>query len=109
MWNSKFCGSIFLDSGNSMVVNIDEQNIIDKRYLYHCLSNQNLKYLISGSAQPQIIRGDVAKHTIPLPPLPQQKSLSQFLDLIESLIYQMTNILEQTQAFKNGLLQRMFV
>ena len=109
------CGTVnFVEAyswitGNSMVVNIDDQNIVDKRYLYHCLSNQNLKYLISGSAQPQITRGDVAQHTIPVPSLKEQRKLSKFLDKNEKIISLEETCLQLLQMTKQGLLQKMFI
>ena len=109
------CGTVnFVDAytwitGNSMVVNIDDQNEINKRYLYHCLSNQNLKYLVSGSAQPQIIRTDVARHSIPVPSIEFQEKLSFFLDSIEEKIKNEQNMEECLLDMKNALLQQMFI
>ncbi len=109
------CGTVnFVDAytwitGNSMVVNIDDQNEINKRYLYHCLSNQNLKYLVSGSAQPQIIRTDVARHSIPVPSIEFQEKLSFFLDSIEEKIKNEQNMEEYLLDMKNALLQQMFI
>ena len=109
------CGTVnFVDAytwitGNSMVVNIDEQNKINKRYLYHCLSNQNLKYLVSGSAQPQIIRSDVARHSIPVPSIEFQEKLSFFLDSIEQKIKNEQIMEESLLDMKNAFLQQMFI
>ena len=109
------CGTVnFVDAytwitGNSMVVNIDDQNEINKRYLYHCLSNQNLKYLVSGSAQPQIIRTDVARHSIPVPSIEFQEKLSFFLDSIEQKIKNEQTMEECLFDMKNALLQQMFI
>ena len=109
------CGTVnFVDAytwitGNSMVINIDECNILNKKFLYHCLSNQNLRYLISGSAQPQIVRNAIELHKIPCPNLVEQNKIATFLDQNENLIIREECKLSNLISYKRGLLQQMFI
>lgn len=109
------CGTVnFVDAytwitGNSMVINIDGCNILNKKFLYHCLSNQNLRYLISGSAQPQIVRNAIELHKIPCPNLVEQNKIATFLDQNENLIIREECKLSNLISYKRGLLQQMFI
>lgn len=92
-----------------MVINIDNSKIIDKNYLKYILSAQNLKYLISGSGQPQIVRNVVLKHKIPIISIKEQLQFSNKFILIDNKIILENNKLNKLQQLKKGLMQNMFV
>lgn len=108
------CGTVNLTkklswiTGNAMVINLDNSNDCDKKFMYFQLSNTNLRYLITGSGQPQIT-GDIKSHKIKKPVLEEQQKIANFLSAIDEKIT-LTNIqIDNTKAFKKGLLQQMFV
>lgn len=96
-------------TGNSMVLNVDENKNVDKLYLKSILEAQNLKYLISGSGQPQIVRSSVLKHKIPYISIEQQKKFTIPFIKLDSKIKLEQNKLIKLQKLKKGLMQRMFV
>ena len=96
-------------TGNSMVLNVDENKNVDKLYLKNILEAQNLKYLISGSGQPQIVRSSVLKHKIPYISIEQQKKFTIPFIKLDSKIKLEQNKLDKLQELKKGLMQNMFV
>lgn len=95
-------------TGNAMVVNTDENPSINKRYLFHILTFTDLKYLITGSGQPQIT-GDLKNHKLQLPSIEEQEKIVAFLTSLDRSIENLNQQINQTQTWKKGLLQKMFV
>jgi len=95
-------------TGNAMVINIDNNRKIDKRFLSFLLSNTNFTYLITGSGQPQIT-GDIKKHKSLFPTLPEQQKIANFLSSIDERIGKVSVEIGEMERYKKGLLQGMFV
>lgn len=108
------CGTINWTSpkswitGNAMVVNTDENPSINKRFLFYIMTFSDLKYLITGSGQPQIT-GNLKNHKLQLPILEEQKKIVQFLTSLDGCIENLNQQINHTQTWKKGLLQQMFV
>ena len=108
------CGTINLTepfawiTGNAMVVNLDKQPTITKTFVFHSLKHADLRYLITGSGQPQIT-GTIKKHVVILPSVPEQTKIANFLTALDRKIESVAHQITHTQAFKKGLLQQMFV
>ena len=96
-------------TGNAMVINIDNNKEVNKRYLFHYLSTQNFHHIISGSGQPQIVRSPLLKFPIYLPSMQTQVKLAEMLDLLRSRLKTEQDILEKYQQQKAYLLQNMFI
>lgn len=96
-------------TGNSMVVNIDDSSEILKEYLYYLLSSQNLKYMVTGSGQPQITRKSVLDHSIINPSIKEQKVISEYFNELDKHINSKQKQLEKLKQFKKAMLQKMFV
>ncbi len=68
-------------NGNAMVVNIDSNDQLDKRFFYHLLSFQDFSKIATGSGQPQIVRGPLEVFNVDLPKeLAEQQRLGRLLD-----------------------------
>lgn len=97
-------------TGNAMVVNTDNyMNDVVKEYLKYILTFSNLKYLITGSGQPQITRESLITHKIKLPNIKEQEKIANFLSTIDSKIELEQKKLDKLKEYKKGLLQQMFV
>ena len=71
-------------NGNAMALdNLSEE--IDIRYLYYYLSSRGLSDVITGSAQPQIVRQSLAKVKVMYPPLDEQRKIAAILDKVSDL------------------------
>jgi type I restriction enzyme S subunit len=109
------CGEVGLTkskvwiTGNAMVVNVDESvEQIDKQFLYYLLKSSDLRYLITGSGQPQIT-GDIKKHRILLPCIEEQKKIADFLTALDEVITAKADEIAKAEEWKKGLMQKMFV
>ena len=91
-----------------MVVNLDAHPDSTKSFVYHALCATDLRYLITGSGQPQIT-GNLKGHYIGFPSLPEQTKIADFLSALDRKIESVASQIRETQAFKKGLLQQMFV
>lgn len=72
-------------TGNAMVINTDNHGV-NKRFLFHCLSDVNFTPIITGSGQPQIVRTPLMKLKIKLPSIEKQDFHSHNLDILYSKI-----------------------
>ena len=72
-------------NGNAMALDSLSANI-DIRYLYYYLLNRGLNDVITGSAQPQIVRQSLEKVIVEYPELNIQKSIVETLDKISKII-----------------------
>ena len=95
-------------TGNSMVLNIDNNYNVDKIYLKCVLDSQNLRYLISGSGQPQITRNVILKHKIPLLPILEQKKFRNPFIKLDLKIHLEETKVNKLLDIKKGLMQDMF-
>jgi type I restriction enzyme S subunit len=94
-------------TGNAMVVNVDGNPNVVKPFIYYELVNTDLKYLITGSGQPQIT-GEIKKHNIYIPAFPEQQKIADCLSSLDELITLETKRLEALKAHKKGLMQQLF-
>ena len=107
------CGEVTLTrprswiTGNSMVVNVDNSPGMIKGFLYFQLKGTNWNYLITGSGQPQIT-GEIKKHKVALPSLPEQQKIADCLSSLDELIELQAKKLEALKAHKKGLMQQLF-
>jgi type I restriction enzyme, S subunit len=108
------CGTVNLTNpkswitGNAMVANVDNNKSVSKKFIFYQLSGANLKYLISGSGQPQIT-GNIKKHTLSIPPLKEeQQKIADCLSSLDELIEAEDQKLEALQRHKKGLMQELF-
>jgi len=87
------CGSITICepysyvNGNAMALDKLAASV-DKNYLAFYLKKRGFYDVITGSAQPQIIRQNLISIKIPLPPFPIQQKIADILDRAGALIEQ---------------------
>ena len=78
-------------------------------FIYSIINNINFTKYITGSTIPHIYFKDYSKEKIKLPCLQEQTKIANFLSAIDAKIDLVNTQLENTQQFKKGLLQQMFV
>ncbi len=72
-------------NGNAMALdNLSEE--INIQYLYYYLLSRGLSDVITGSAQPQIVRQSLEKVKVIYPPLDEQRKIAEVLDEVSDLI-----------------------
>jgi type I restriction enzyme S subunit len=95
-------------TGNAMVINVDNSEIVNKKFLYYHLFITNLSYLITGSGQPQIT-GAIKSHPVFIPSINEQQKIASYLSGIDTKLERVSSQITEAQTFKKGLLQHMFV
>ena len=93
-------------TGNAMVINVDNNSAISKKFLFYVLSNADLKYLITGSGQPQIT-GDIKNHVVHLASFKEQKVIAQVLTIADQEIEVLQRKLDCLQQEKKALMQQL--
>src|SRR5699024_5518615 len=96
-------------TGNSMVVNVDENTNINKKYLYSYLSSQRLEKYITGGAQPQLTRDVLNKVPIQVPSFLEQEKIGQFFKNLDNQISIEEEKLAKLEKLKQAYLNDMFV
>ncbi|MBX2940752.1 MAG: restriction endonuclease subunit S [Cyclobacteriaceae bacterium] len=94
-------------SDNTLVLICTQE--LNVQYVYFYLSFYNLNKLIFGSGQPLITGGQLKELNLSLPSVEEQQKIASFLSSIDTKIESVAHQITQTQTFKKGLLQQMFV
>lgn len=92
----------------SIVVNLNE-SIVDKKFMYYKLGNENLRILDSGSAQSQITINDLKRYSINLPSLNEQKAIADILSSLDDKIEVNNQMNETLEEMAQALFKRWFV
>jgi type I restriction enzyme S subunit len=88
-----------------------DPDLLNQRYLYHNLlserSQSALKLFITGSAQPGLNRTFAKGVAITIPPLFEQRRISEILDTVDDEIRSTDRLIEKLELTKEGLLQHL--
>ncbi len=78
-------------------------------FLYSVLNNIRFEKYMVGSTIPHIYFKDYSNEKITIPYFDEQQKIATYLSSIDTKIEHVTHQITQTQTFKKGLLQQMFV
>jgi type I restriction enzyme S subunit len=95
-------------TGNSMCLDELNEREVSKIWLCQLLKLRGFRDIISGSAQPQIIRKDLVKVKIHLPPLSEQRKIAEILRTWDEAIETAEAELKAKQERKRWLMDRLF-
>ena len=88
---------------------IKPKNNVNLYFIYSLLNNINFTKYITGSTIPHIYFKDYSKEKIKIPTIEEQTKIANFLSAIDTKIESVNTQIENTQQFKKGLLQQMFI
>ena len=90
-----------------------DENVINKPFLKYLLASDlvfgRFSQLANQSAQANFGKQDMDKINISYPTIEEQNKISNFLSTIDEKIELVSNQIQDTQEYKKGLLQQMFV
>jgi type I restriction enzyme S subunit len=104
------CGTLHITepcsyaNGNAMALDELNTNLVDLHYLFYYLRRRGFADVISGSSQPQITQGGLAKIDVPLPRLEEQQRIAAILDKADSLRHKR----QEAIRFADNLLRAAF-
>jgi type I restriction enzyme S subunit len=91
-----------------MVVNCDHNKEVSKDFLYYILRSQDLSTCITGTGQPQIIRGPLSNFELAVPcGVAEQKAIAEVLSDMDAEIAALEQRLAKTRALKQGMMQEL--
>lgn len=93
-------------TGNAMVINTDNYSYVSKKFLFYTLNGSDLKYLISGSGQPQIT-GNIKTHIINLPCIEEQQMIATVLSAADAEISTLEKKIACLKEEKKALMQQL--
>lgn len=94
-------------TGNAMVVNLDNNNKVSKMFIYYFLRSYDFKNYITGSGQPQIVRGPLLTLEIKQPTVEEQKAIAQVLSDMDAEIEALEEKLEKVKTIKQGMMKEL--
>lgn len=85
------CGTVHVTvprsyaNGNAMALDCLDVSRVDIRFLAHFLKHRGFRDVTTGTSQPQIIAQNIARISVPLPPLPEQRRIAEILNKVDAL------------------------
>ncbi len=108
------CGKVHITgarsyaSGNAMALDSLDQKKVDVRFLAYFLTDRGFEDVTTGSSQPQIIRQNLVRVEVPLPPLPEQRRIAAILDQADALRAKRRAALAQLDEMTQAIFVKMF-
>ena len=106
------CGVVNQSPPRSFVTNnamiLFEKDCLDNDFLFFVLQEFSTERLKTGSGQPQLTKGILNSHVIPLPPLPEQKKIAHVLSTVQRAIEAQERIVQTTTELKKALMHKLF-
>jgi len=106
------CGAINVTTQEAFVTNnamilYEDDSKINWQFLSYVLIEYNVLNLKTGSGQPQITKGTLINHLIPLPPLETQKKIASILSAVDEKIQAEENRKKALEDLFNTLLHNL--
>ncbi len=103
------CGCVFITEPRSWITDnalylTEISDRLDKRFLAHALSNVDLRQQANQAAQPVVSQKKINPIQIPVPSLPEQHRIVEYLDNLQSKIDELKNLQAETQKELHALM-----
>jgi type I restriction enzyme S subunit len=102
-----------ISHGKSWVNNhahvLKAKNGLKNEFLYYSLVHKNILGYVNTGTRSKLNKNDMLKIKIGFPYIEEQQKIADYLSKIDNKIASLNNQITQTQTFKKGLLQQMFV
>jgi type I restriction enzyme S subunit len=85
------------------------KNQLSNEFLFYSLVHKNITGFVSGGTRAKLNKSEMLKIPIGYPTIEEQQKIATYLTRIDTKIESVTHQITQTQTFKKGLLQQMFV
>ena len=91
-----------------MVLNCDHNKKLDKDFFYYLMLAQDFSACITGTGQPQIVRGPLAEFVLRLPSdIPEQRAIAAVLTDIDAELAVLEQRLSKTRNIKQAMMQEL--
>jgi type I restriction enzyme S subunit len=110
----EYCGNVHYTipksyvTGNSMCIDNLNTSLFRKKYLFYVLYYSNLDSIISGSAQPQIIKSDVERFKVAGVSIDKQEHVINIMDKFWHLEKEITTKISDSKALHKSLINQIF-
>ena len=84
-----------------------DRKLVDYKWLFYFLSNQNLPRLNRATGVPGLNRDDVYALQVLLPPLDEQKKIANILGSVDDATEQTENVITNTEQLRDALLHEL--
>jgi type I restriction enzyme S subunit len=95
-------------NGNAMALDSLDAGRVDIRFLARFLEQRGFRDVTTGTSQPQIIAQNIARISVPLPPLPEQRRIAEILDKADALRTKRRAALAQLDSLTQSIFLDMF-
>jgi type I restriction enzyme S subunit len=108
------CGTVHVTepksyaNGNAMALDELDETRADLGFLVQFFRQRGFRDVTSGTSQPQIIRQNIVRVEVPLPPLAEQRRIAEVLDLAEALRTKRRAALVQLDSLTQSLFLELF-
>ena len=108
------CGTVHITepmsyaNGNAMALDALDESRVDIHFLARFLAHRGFRDVTTGTSQPQIIRQNLVRVLVPLPPLPEQRRIAEILDKADALRAKRRAALAQLDTLTQSIFLDMF-
>lgn len=99
-------------NGNAMVIHINDETLLNRKFLVYQLLFIDKKHIITGAAQPQITRQTLSPLLICVPSLSEQEAIVARLDALSENVRKLEEINHRTiaecDALRQSILRQIF-
>lgn len=108
------CGTVHITepmsyaNGNAMALDALDESRVNIHFLARFLAHRGFRDVTTGTSQPQIIRQNLVRVLVPLPPLPEQRRIAEILDKADALRAKRCAALDQLDTLTQSIFLDMF-